>query len=221
MRPPATAVVLTGIVLDAGATVRAPIRKPYNILIFGDSITEGVRTAGFAGIADDTDRNDATQDYSWLLSQELPAEVRVVGFGATGLTRGGSGNVPALPQSYKLLWSGQEQSFLPAPDVVIYNEGANDRVSITVAFETVIANLQAVAPNSQQLLLCPFNGSHATEIKAAVALAFSSRVIYGETTGFWDSADASGWPSSLRLCSGFADRTESSRSRFPAAGQSE
>ena len=187
----ATAVALTGIVLDAGATARAPSRKPYSVLVFGDSITEGVRTAGYAGIPDDTDRNDATCDYAWLLSQALPAEVGVVGFGATGLTTGGSGGVPALPQSYGFLWAGQARSFAPAPDVVVYNEGTNDRGPITAAFGTVIASLLAVAPHCKQLLLRPFNGSHASEIQAAALQASGKGVTYGDTTGFWDGADSS------------------------------
>jgi hypothetical protein len=187
----ATAVEFTGILLDAGATVRAPSRKPYNILIFGDSITEGVRVEGYVGIADDTDRNDATRDYAWLLSQELPAEVGVVGFGATGLTTGGSGNVPSLPQSYRFLWSGQARSFAPAPDVVVYNEGTNDRLPISAAFGTMIGYIQTVAPHCRQLLLCPFNGSHASEIRAAVTHASNSRVVYRDTAGFWEKADSS------------------------------
>ncbi|MGI4789090.1 MAG: GDSL-type esterase/lipase family protein [Janthinobacterium lividum] len=187
----ATAVVFTGVVLDTGASVRLPVRKPYNILIYGDSITEGVRTAGYAGIPNDTDRNDAAQDYSWLLSQSLPAEVGVVGFGATGLTRGGSGAVPALPQSYKFLWAGQPRSFLPVPDLVLYNEGTNDRSSITADFLTVIRGIQAAAPNCKQMLLLPFNGSRASELKATVAQAASRNVAFGDTTGFWNSADAS------------------------------
>jgi hypothetical protein len=54
--PQNTAVVFTGLTLDAQATVRLPQRKRYNILIYGDSITEGVRTLGFEGIQNDTDR---------------------------------------------------------------------------------------------------------------------------------------------------------------------
>ena len=57
------------------------------MLIFGDSITEGVRTLGYVGITNDTDRNDAVRDYSYQLCQTLPCEVGVVAFGATGLTK--------------------------------------------------------------------------------------------------------------------------------------
>ena len=52
---PFAAVVFTGITIDGckakaaeageGSCFVAPVRKPFNILIYGDSITEGVRPA--------------------------------------------------------------------------------------------------------------------------------------------------------------------------------
>ena len=185
-------VTFTGLVLDTGATVTAPARKPFNILVYGDSITEGVRVNGYVGIADDTDRNDALQVYSWLLSQELPAEVGVVGFGATGLTRAGSGSVPALGSSYQYLWAGQPRSFSdPEPDLIIYNEGTNDGSSIAAGMTAVVKALLKAAPNARQLLLLPFNGTHASELKAVVAAVGGGKVSYGDTKGFFNTADSS------------------------------
>jgi lysophospholipase L1-like esterase len=187
-----TGVTFTGLLLDSGATVTAPVRKPYNILIYGDSITEGVRVNGYAGMANDTDRNDALQDYSWLLSQELPAEVGVVGFGATGINTAGSGGVPTLGKSHQYLWAGQLRSFSnPEPDLIIYNEGTNDGSSITSGMLAVVKALMEVAPNAKQLLLVPFNNSHAAELKAVVAAMGSSKVSYGDTKGFFNSTDSS------------------------------
>lgn len=187
-----TGVTFTGLVLDTGATVTAPARKPFNILIYGDSITEGVRVNGYVGITDDTDRNDALQVYSWLLSQELPAEVGVVGFGATGLTRAGSGSVPALGSSYQYLWAGQPRSFAdPEPDLIIYNEGTNDGSSITAGMTAVVKALRKAAPSARQLLLLPFNGSHAAELKAVVAAVGDAKISYGDTKGFFSTADSS------------------------------
>lgn len=98
-----------------------------------------MRVNGFAGIANDTDRNDALQVYSWLLSQELPAEVGVVGFGATGINTSGSGNVPLLAKSYGYLWAGRARSFSdPEPDLIIYNEGTNDGSSITSGMAAIV-----------------------------------------------------------------------------------
>lgn len=187
-----TAIVFTGLLLDNGATVTAPVRKPFNILIFGDSITEGVRVNGFAGIANDTDRNDAFQVYSWLLSQELPAEVGVVGFGATGINTSGSGNVPLLAKSYGYLWAGHPRSFSdPEPDLIIYNEGTNDGASISAGIVAVVRALLQTAPNAKQLLLLPFNRSHASDLKAAVTTVGNSKVSFGDTTGFFNASDSS------------------------------
>jgi hypothetical protein len=47
------------------------------------------------------------------------------------------------------------------------------------------------APDATQLLMLPFNGSHASELKAVVAAAGSSKVIYGDTRGFFSTADSS------------------------------
>jgi hypothetical protein len=187
-----TAVVFTGIWLDNGAILSAPVRKPFNILIYGDSITEGVRVNGYSGITYDTDRNDALQVYSWLLSQELPAEVGVVGFGATGINTSGSGGVPNLGKSYAYLWAGEPRSFSdPEPDLILYNEGTNDGGSITSGMVAVVQALLRAAPNARQLLLLPFNGSHASELKAVVTAVGSSRVSFGDTKGFFNPLDSS------------------------------
>jgi hypothetical protein len=135
----------------------------------------------------------------------LPAEVGVVAFGATGLTRGGSGGVPALPASYNQLWAGQPRDFattIPsahpqAPDLVIYNEGTNDGGDITALFTDVVASVfAATAPAAtKQLLLLPFDGAHATEIQNVVQHFAggggntTGRIFYGDTTGFYDGAD--------------------------------
>ncbi len=186
-----TAVVFTGLTLDAGAIVAAPVRKPFNILIYGDSITEGVLVNGSQGFANDTDRNDAVQDYSWLLAQEVPAEVGVVAFGYTGIIHLGNGNVPALGASYDHLWAGQLRSFTsPPPDLILYNEGTNDGSSITAGMTAIAAALRTAAPDARQLLLLPFNGSHAADLKAAVAAMASTKVTFGDTTGFFSSADS-------------------------------
>lgn len=59
--------VFTGI--ETGGPLVLPRKRPYNVLIYGDSITEGVRTMGYVGIHNDTDRNDAVRDYSYQLCE--------------------------------------------------------------------------------------------------------------------------------------------------------
>jgi lysophospholipase L1-like esterase len=186
-----TMVTIASLVLDPSATVEAPLRRSKNILIFGDSITEGVRTKN-ATATNDTDRNDVLGEWSWELGTAIDAEVGIVGFGSSGITVGGSGGVPALPGSYNYIYSGVSRSFSsPAPDLVIYNEGTNDSGSVVAAFETVVNAILAAAPNAKQLLLVPFNGTHATDIASVIAAVGNSNVTMQGTTGWFNSVDSS------------------------------
>ena len=70
-----TGVAFLSLSLDANATVQRPARKPKTVLIYGDSITEGVRTLGWVGIANDTDHNDAVRGLSFRVHFSKPAPV--------------------------------------------------------------------------------------------------------------------------------------------------
>ena len=126
-----TRVAFTGLGLANGATTLAPLPSPLKFLIYGDSITEGVRTLGEAA-ANDTDRNDAMQSWAWHLGRLLGADIGVVGFGAQGITVAGSGNVPVLGSSWNNLYSGVARSFATQPDLVILNIGTNDGSTNTI-----------------------------------------------------------------------------------------
>ena len=118
-----TRVILKGVECDG---LLAPwIPSDSNILIYGDSITEGVLTLG-SSQAYDTDHNDASLVYSYVLSRLLGTETGVIGFGASGLTHKGSGGVPPLDVSWNQLWDGVPRIFTPRPDLIVLNEGTND-----------------------------------------------------------------------------------------------
>ena len=184
-----TRVVFKGLTLDAGATLVAPRAAPKKLLIYGDSITEGVRTLGEAA-ANDTDRNDAWQGWAYRLGALLGAEVGVVGFGATGVSTGGSGNVPALPSSYNLLYSGVSRSFSPVPDMVLFNEGTNDGgANIVAAMTGVLNGILTACPGAVIAVLRPFNGSQAANLQAAIAACGTPAAChYVDTTGFFNPA---------------------------------
>ena len=93
--PQAAAVVLTGVTLANGAGVSAPATLPRNVLIYGDSITEGYHTVATG----DTDGSDASLGWAYALRRLLGAEVGVVGFGGTGLLNAGQGGVPPTASS--------------------------------------------------------------------------------------------------------------------------
>jgi hypothetical protein len=154
---PSTRVVFTGLTVSA---VAPWFPAPKNVLIYGDSITEGVLTLGGSQHYD-TDHNDASVVYSHALGPLLGAEMGVVGFGATGLSRGGSGGVPALGVSWNQLWDGVPRAFSPQPDLVVFNEGTNDcgappaPCGIAPAMATVLSNLLAACPAATLAVMQP------------------------------------------------------------------
>jgi lysophospholipase L1-like esterase len=178
-----TRVVFTGLLLGAGAQVAAPRAAPRRLLVYGDSITEGVRALGESA-ADDTDRNDAMMGWAFRLGALLGAEVGVVGFGATGLSVGGSGGVPALPSSYAQIFAGTARDFSNAPDLVVINIGTNDGAANTVAAATGLLNgLLAACPGRPIALLRPFNGAQAANLQAAAAACAAPGLVHYIDTG--------------------------------------
>jgi hypothetical protein len=185
-----TQVRFTGLTLAAGAAILATQKAPYNVIVYGDSITEGVRTLGESA-ANDTDRNDSGVCWSLQLAELLGAEVGVVGFGATALVANtGSGNVPTLPNSYNLLYQGVSRTFSPVPDLVVTNIGQNDGVTNTIATMTALLNsLLTACPTSKIAVMRPFSGNQAANLQAAIAACNSPfRVTYVDTTGFFNTA---------------------------------
>ncbi len=182
-----TGVVFCGLVLDAGAAALASLPAPRSIIVYGDSITEGVRTLGEASPYD-TDDNDAAMGWAYRLGGLLGAEVGVIGFGATGLSRGGSGNVPPTGASFGWYFAGSPRGFTPAPDLIVLNIGTNDGGTDTVAAGTALLNaLLAACPAAPIGVLRPFNGAQAANLLAAIAgCAAPARVHYVDTTGFFD-----------------------------------
>ena len=73
---PSTRVIFPGLVVDGAAAPWLP--SGVNVLIYGDSITEGVLTLG-GSQRSDTDHNDATVCYSYRLGALLGAEIGAVG----------------------------------------------------------------------------------------------------------------------------------------------
>jgi lysophospholipase L1-like esterase len=192
--PQNTALVFTGItVAPASGVATASIRKrKLTIAAFGDSITEGVRTLSSTA-SKGTDGNDSSQSWSMPLADLMGAEVGNIGFGGTGLSKSGSGNVPATGTSYNLLWAGQARSFAVVPDLIAINIGHNDTTTDTTAAGTAFLNgLLAATPSTTKIaVIQPWSGRQATNLKAAIAACSTpSRVTYIDTSGWWSTADA-------------------------------
>jgi hypothetical protein len=153
--------------------------------VYGDSITEGVRALGEQA-DNDTDRNDATVCWSYRLGALLGAETGVVGFGATGASHGGSGNVPGLTISYDLLWEGVPRVFEPRPDLIVLNEGTNDCcANITAQLVEIVNGLMAACPGTPIALLLPFDGAEAASLQQACERSANPSLChYIDTSGF-------------------------------------
>lgn len=172
-------------------TTRPGVKSPINMLILGDSITEGYKTLKNLTTPDGS---DASVGWAYLQRNLLGVEVGVVGFGAQGWLVGGQGGVPALPAAYTSLWgSGPSRSFTtPAPDVIVINMGENDGTNDTTATVTSFLNaLLTAAPSAKIAVMRPFSGAQAAHLQAAIAACSSpGRVTYVDTSGWWTSGDS-------------------------------
>lgn len=167
---PGTAVRLAGITAAPNASFQKPFAAPWQIAVFGDSITEGVREVNSTA-PNDTDRNDATLSWAYQLGRYMGAEVGVIGYGATGFTVAGSGGVPPLTTSASLLSNGVARPVaVNAPNLIVVNEGTNDgTANVTAAAVSLLNGLVATYPNTPIALLVPFNQSHLAELQLAAA----------------------------------------------------
>lgn len=190
-----TLVNFTGLTLDSASSVAAPSKLSKNILIYGDSITEGVRTAGESA-SPTPSQNDAQQGWAYQLGKMLGAEVGIVGSGGCGYTATFRG-VPALSTAYNLLYSGQSRSFSPVPDLTIINHGVNDggasSGTITTAVTTVLNGLLAAFSGKQIIALAPlpatYTGSSTVRsaIQAAITNISNGRLVWVDTPGVFST----------------------------------
>ena len=194
--PNSTRVVLTGVETEDGGALAAWLPADVNVLVYGDSITEGVLTLGNSQ-PHDTNHNDASIVYAHTLGALLGAEVGVVGFGSNALTHYGSGGVPPLGEAWDLLWEGAPRDFAhPRPDLIVLNEGTNDGcdttspgcngTDISALMASVLRNLTIKCPGVPVAVLQPFNGAQKAHLQAAVAATGSPDVHFVETEGFYN-----------------------------------
>ncbi len=180
-----TVVRLAGITLAQGSSTTLPYAAPWTVAVFGDSITEGVRTVNQTA-ANDTDQNDATLGWAYGLGRMMGAEVGVIGFGGQGFTVVGSGNVPIFPTSYGAMSSGVNRNNNQVPELIVINEGTNDpaATNVTAAATSVLNGLLTSYPKTPIALLIPFNQTHITDLQAAAAACNNPALVsVVQTTG--------------------------------------
>ncbi|WP_410792723.1 pectinesterase family protein [Kribbella sp. C-35] len=191
--PLQTGVVLEKIELAPDAKlIPLPTTAEHRIEFYGDSITQGVM-ALCAELG--TDCADGTKAYPHLVGEAFGADTNQVGFGKQGIIQPGHGNVGTASESF-----GWNLAGFPAapfdPGAVVVNFGTNDAASasaeFTPAYLAYLRQIRAADPRALIVALRPFNGTHADDIKAAVAATKDRRIVYVDTTGWLGPADFNG-----------------------------
>lgn len=155
--------------VENGGTITGLLPTNPVILYYGDSITEGINVLGTSSTPDS---NSASNEYPFIASHLLNAVSYTNGFGASGVTRGGSGGVPKCLDVIDSLYSGMPLAETPAPAAIVVNHGHNDPTSdsaaFTEAYTAVLKRLREKYPNTPIFAVSPFAGMHNADIKAVV-----------------------------------------------------
>ena len=187
--PAQTAIRFLGLTLAAGGAVMAPGSAPIKVVVFGDSIVEGIRTLGEA-VSTTPDDNDALFGWVAALREHLGAEIGFVGWGGTGY--GGTfANVPVFGTSLASLAAGVARSFTPSPDLIIINHGTNDAGANIQAAATAAVNALLAATTCPIVLLNPLPTNRQSNAYLAAVPAASNipaRVHYVSSAGFMVNA---------------------------------
>ncbi|WP_329001843.1 pectinesterase family protein [Kribbella sp. NBC_00709] len=191
--PLETGVVLKKVELGPDAKlIPLPTTAEHRIEFYGDSITQGVM-ALCAELG--TDCADGTKAYPHLVGEAFGADTNQVGFGKQGILQPGHGNVGTAADSF-----GWDLAGFPAgnfdPGAVVVNFGTNDAAyssaEFVPAYLAYLREIRTADPNALIVALRPFNGTHADDIKTAVAAAKDRRIVYVDTTGWLGPDDFNG-----------------------------
>ena len=191
--PLQTGVVLKKIELAPDAKlIPLPTTAEHRIEFYGDSITQGVM-ALCAELG--TDCADGTKAYPHLVGEAFGADTNQVGFGKQGILQPGHGNVGIAAESFGWNLAGfPATGFDPGAVVVNFgtNDAAYDSAQFTPAYAAYLSKIRAAYPRALIVALRPFNGTHADDIKAAVAAANDRKIVYVDTTGWLAPDDFNG-----------------------------
>jgi hypothetical protein len=180
-----------GFDVTGGALV--PTARPQRLKMefIGDSITEGVRV--YMNNATDPWHTNGRLAYPCLTAQVLGAEWHQVGFGHQGVLQAGHGNVPVAADSFDWVYATVKRDPAWVADVVVLNQGTNDRDATSTAFQPAFAKyldvIRAGYPQALFFVLRPFGGYREADIAAVVAAkiaAGDTKMFYVDTTGWLD-----------------------------------
>lgn len=194
--PSAASITFTGLDLAGGKLLEPPAEPRLNIEFLGDSITEGVLVHGDRpGKTTWPWKTDGRLAYPTQTALKLNARWRQCGFGAQGVTHGGSGGVPSALDTFEFVYKDCPRDAWQ-PDVVVINQGTNDGgASADVfgpAYRRYLEMIRNAYPDAKIAALRPFNGAQAENIHAEVKArnnAGDKHVAYVDTTGWLEAGD--------------------------------
>lgn len=161
-------VSFNNVTVDSGGTVTGVLPKNRKIMFFGDSITEGIRVLSMDA---NPNGNSATGAWPFIASEQLNSISYRVGFGASGVTTGGSGYVPPLLQNIDSMTASKTTPYYE-PDIVVVNIGTNDGNSTSsnfiTQFNTTLDRLSIKYSGTPIFVILPFNGAKRSEITTCV-----------------------------------------------------
>lgn len=180
------------VVIDNGGKVVG--LEPANpvILYYGDSITEGINVLGTGS---NPNVNSAIYEFPFVTSHLLGAVSYTNGFGASGVTKGGSGNVPKCLSVIDNVLADTPIDALKNPYAIVINHGHNDGSASANTFITeykaVLTRLREKYPDTPIFAVVPYFQIHSANIKTAVSEMNDSKVFYISTKG-WEYTTSDG-----------------------------
>lgn len=184
--------------VEADAPGELPEDKRPIIEFVGDSITEGVlidpdysRSPAYPNdVYNRVYQNDVCATYAWLTAEKLNLRPIMMGYGAVGTTRSGSGSVPAAAIAYPQVFDGCPYTG-EHPDIVVINHGANDRGApaekYLAAYRELVELIEKKHPDAQIIFLGAFCGAFAKELGALAETLNAARekaIFFIDTTGW-------------------------------------
>ena len=167
---PTDGLVVTGMVLSGGATVNAPTHLAKTCLILGDSRVEGFNDLSSAnGLATS---QDATLSAAFAVGQALQCEFALAAYAGIGWTVGGQTNVPAVPSSWNLIYSGRPRTVSGYNDIVEMDLGINDErqgvatSAVTAAVTLWLSAVRAANATAKIVLVPSYDGLYQSAVTA-------------------------------------------------------
>ncbi|GLI82315.1 hypothetical protein ANABIO32_00010 [Rossellomorea marisflavi] len=146
-----------------------PIKpKNRNAWFVGDSITAGINVLGTGSTPS---VNCATKTYAQVCCSLLDVNNIRIAFGATGVTKSGSGGVPKTLNYIDNINSSQLEN-AESPDFIVINHGTNDSGATNALYEqeyrAVLDRLSIKYPGVPIICMIPFNQTKASVLRTVV-----------------------------------------------------